>query len=481
VGPLPQGWGLINHRSGPAKCCEGIAGHFVGLGCPFYLNAPFAFWPVPEPPGPQIVSIQPGRFAAARASVWNRRRFQLGIGLLVAVIAPWVVRVQLADRPSDLVGLQISVLGTTIALLGGYYSFSRLAIFPGVRASYHIFPTFAVSYGMVLTTFFFLRLDYSRLQFLSSFLLCLLWYYLVHLNLQRQHRLRIAVVPFGETETLDQISEVQWVRLGEPDHGRDRFDAIVADLRADIPDEWERFLADRALGGTLVMHVKQLQESLTGRVAIEHLSENNLGSLIPGIVYAKAKQLGDVVMTVLLLPLLLPLMLIVAIVIRLDSPGPVFFRQQRMGYRGRPFHMFKFRSMTHRRAAGEDPRTDAVTQEDDRRVTRVGRFLRRYRIDELPQAINILRGEMSWIGPRPEAVPLSLWYESELPFYRYRHIVRPGITGWAQVNQGHVADVDEVLWKLHYDFYYIKNFSFWMDLLIVARTVRTILTGFGAR
>jgi lipopolysaccharide/colanic/teichoic acid biosynthesis glycosyltransferase len=93
--------------------------------------------------------------------------------------------------------------------------------------------------------------------------------------------------------------------------------------------------------------------------------------------------------------------------------------------------------------------------------------------------LNIIRGEMSWIGPRPEAVALSLWYEAELPFYRYRHIVRPGITGWAQVKQGHVADVDEVLGKLHYDFYYIKNFSFWLDLLIVARTIRTVLSGFG--
>jgi lipopolysaccharide/colanic/teichoic acid biosynthesis glycosyltransferase len=88
---------------------------------------------------------------------------------------------------------------------------------------------------------------------------------------------------------------------------------------------------------------------------------------------------------------------------------------------------------------------------------------------------------MSWIGPRPEAVALSHWYESELPFYRYRHIVRPGITGWAQVKQGHVADVEDVLWKLQYDFYYIKNFSFWLDLLIVARTIRTVLSGFGAR
>jgi lipopolysaccharide/colanic/teichoic acid biosynthesis glycosyltransferase len=151
-----------------------------------------------------------------------------------------------------------------------------------------------------------------------------------------------------------------------------------------------------------------------------------------------------------------------------------------MGYRGEVFSMFKFRSM---REAGDAPdaRTAAMTQDDDVRVTRIGRTLRRYRIDELPQVINILKGEMSWIGPRPEAVALSRWYESELPFYRYRHIVRPGITGWAQVKQGHVADVEDVLWKLQYDFYYIKNFSFWLDLLIVARTIRTVLSGFGAR
>jgi lipopolysaccharide/colanic/teichoic acid biosynthesis glycosyltransferase len=151
-----------------------------------------------------------------------------------------------------------------------------------------------------------------------------------------------------------------------------------------------------------------------------------------------------------------------------------------MGYRGEVFRMFKFRTM---REAGAlpDPRMAAMTRDDDARVTRIGRHLRRYRIDELPQIVNILKGEMSWIGPRPEAVPLSRWYESELPFYRYRHIVRPGITGWAQVKQGHVADVEDVLWKLQYDFYYIKNFSFWLDLLIVARTIRTVLSGFGAR
>jgi lipopolysaccharide/colanic/teichoic acid biosynthesis glycosyltransferase len=192
------------------------------------------------------------------------------------------------------------------------------------------------------------------------------------------------------------------------------------------------------------------------------------------------KRVWDFGISLVLLPILLPFLLLVALLIRLDSPGPVLFRQERMGYRGEKFRMFKFRSMREA-AVGADARNAAMTQDDDARVTRLGRHLRRYRIDELPQIVNILKGEMSWIGPRPEAVPLSLWYEAELPFYRYRHIVRPGITGWAQVRQGHVADVSDVLWKLQYDFYYINNFSFWLDLLIVARTVRTIVSGFGAR
>ena len=121
------------------------------------------------------------------------------------------------------------------------------------------------------------------------------------------------------------------------------------------------------------------------------------------------------------------------------------------------------------------------TKAGDARITRVGHFLRKYRVDELPQIFNILKGDMSWLGPRPEAVELADWYSTEIPFYIYRHAVRPGISGWAQVNQGNVAEVDAATLKLQYDFYYIKNFSPLLDLLIVIRTVGTILTGFGSR
>ena len=150
-----------------------------------------------------------------------------------------------------------------------------------------------------------------------------------------------------------------------------------------------------------------------------------------------------------------------------------------MGFRGNEFRVLKLRTMSE--GHNGENRDLSITRSGDKRVTKVGGFLRRTRLDELPQVINILRGEMSWIGPRPEAVSLSKWYEGEIPFYRYRHIVRPGISGWAQVNQGHVAEVDEVDEKLQYDFYYIKNLSYWLDIIIVLRTVKVILSGFGSK
>ncbi|NTS65892.1 sugar transferase [Sphingomonas sp. HHU CXW] len=170
----------------------------------------------------------------------------------------------------------------------------------------------------------------------------------------------------------------------------------------------------------------------------------------------------------------------IAVVIKATSRGPVFFVQPRVGYRGKPFRMWKFRTMVNRPATQAELEA-AKTLDGDPRITAPGRFLRRSRLDELPQLWNVLRGQMSWIGPRPEALPLSRWYQSEIPFYRYRHIVRPGITGWAQVSQGHVLEIEDVMKKLSYDFFYISNFSPWIDLLIVVRTIKTMLTGFGSR
>lgn len=376
--------------------------------------------------------------------------------------------------------MQMTIFSAFMAHISGYLLYKRIGNFPGVASTGYIIPTFALTYGAVFLTIFFFRFDYSRFQAAASFIQSTLWYFILSLTTRRLNFYQLAIVPVGDVNRLEAIEGVGWHRLHSPDVVIEQATGVVADLRADLSAEWERYIADRALSGTPVYHVKQISESLTGRVEIEHLSENTLGSLNPNQAYLKIKQTADWIAAVVVLVCFFPLFIIVAIAIKIDSAGPVFFRQERLGYRGRIYTVYKFRTMKLSADIG-DEKEAAITKADDQRITRLGQLLRKSRIDELPQIVNILLGEMSWIGPRPEALVLSRWYETELPFYRYRHIVRPGITGWAQVNQGHVAAVEDVLEKLHYDFYYIKNFSPWLDILIVFRTVRTMLTGFGAK
>ncbi|MER9867166.1 sugar transferase [Mesorhizobium sp. M0136] len=409
-----------------------------------------------------------------------RMRFQLLGGLTFAILLPALIRLSVDQEVIRSPNLQVTIFAAFIAHTTGYFFYKRIGNFPGVAAAGYILPTFALTYGLVFATIFFFRFDYSRFQAAASFIQSTLWYFGLSLATRRLDAHRLAIIPGGDVNRLESIPGVSWHKIHSPDTVVEYASGVVADLRADLSDEWERYIADSALSGTPVYHVKQISESLTGRVEIEHLSENTLGSLNPNQAYLKIKQAIDWASALLVLVVFSPLLLFVAIAVKIDSPGPALFRQKRMGYRGHPYEVYKFRTMKLGDIA-VDEKEAAITKAGDARITRLGQFLRKSRIDELPQAFNILRGEMSWIGPRPEALVLSKWYEAELPFYRYRHIVRPGITGWAQVNQGHVAAVDDVLEKLHYDFYYIKNFSPWLDVLIVFRTIRTMLTGFGAR
>ena len=169
--------------------------------------------------------------------------------------------------------------------------------------------------------------------------------------------------------------------------------------------------------------------------------------------------------------------MLTAIAIRLESPGKVIFVQERVGQGGRLFKIYKFRSMRF----DAEKHGAQLAQQNDARITRVGKFIRKTRIDELPQFINVLKGDMSLIGPRPEQLGFVKEFEKTIPFYNYRHIVKPGISGWAQVTQGYASNEDETALKVQYDFYYIKHISFALDVLIVLKTIQTMLTGFGAR
>ena len=405
----------------------------------------------------------------------SRIRWQLLVGLLLAVGAPAMIRWPDTALDFTAASLNNALAGTTIAMLLGYFSARRMAVFPGVQVLAVTLPAFAASYGLMALALLFARFDYSRFQLLASFVVAVLFFSYALVVERRVKRPRLGIVPHGRASALLGSGRAAWSILPSSDALPENVDGIVADLRAEIGPDWEAFLARCALKGIPVYHAKQVQEALTGRVDIEHLSENSLGSLIPSSIYARGKRALDLLVALLALPFALPLLAVAALAIKRDSPGPVFFTQPRVGHRGEVFRIWKLRTMRAGSEGGD------YTEGLDPRITRSGRLLRKYRIDELPQILNILRGEMSWIGPRPESLPLSKWYEREIGFYSYRHIVRPGITGWAQVHQGFAALPEHVRHKLHYDFYYIKHFSPWLDLVIAAQTVRTVLTGFGAR
>lgn len=398
----------------------------------------------------------------------------------VPLVSPLIASDTLTLNLASTVNTQLTSL---IAAIAALFVFRRVTVYPGARAFGFILPAFSTTFGVAAAALLVSRVSYSGSMLLAGYLASVGVTFLLGYFNQRAVPRCMYYVPAGKTGIVDDAPDVDWVRMVEPIVPDDPNASIVVDLRSDHSPEWERMLAQAALAGIPVYHTKQLRESLTGRVQIEHLSENSFGSLLPALGYRGVKRTIDIVASIVLLPILVLPLIIVALLVRASSPGPILFRQRRMGYRGIPFDMIKFRTMVEQATTTDDAaaRHSAMTRDADDRITDIGRFLRRSRIDELPQIINILRGEMSWIGPRPEAVTLSTWYESELPFYAYRHILRPGITGWAQVNQGHVAGLDAVHVKLHYDFYYIKFFSSWLDLLIAIRTVGIMFTGFGAK
>jgi lipopolysaccharide/colanic/teichoic acid biosynthesis glycosyltransferase len=405
-----------------------------------------------------------------------RSRYQLLGALIVVIGLPAVVRHGIHIGALSFNAEQNTLLATLVAMLLGAYLRHRLAAFPGQRVVASVMPAFGTAYGLVALCIFFLRLDYSRFQLGASFGLALVWFGVIAALEPRVRRQRLFVVPAGRALLLTASRAADWVVGRTPDSVAPNINGIVADLRADLSSEWTEFLARAAIAGVPVYHWKQLVERFTGTVEIEYLVENSFSSSLQLSVYPRLKRLIDLAISVLAMPLVAPAIALVGLAILICDGRPVFFRQTRVGYRGRSFTIMKFRTM---RAGSENGQR--FTTENDPRVTRLGRTLRRCRLDELPQVFNVIRGEMSWIGPRPESKELGDWYQAQVPFYSYRHIVRPGITGWAQVHQGNVAEIDAATDKLRYDFYYIKYLSPWLDFAILLQTVRIILNGFGSR
>jgi exopolysaccharide biosynthesis polyprenyl glycosylphosphotransferase len=255
---------------------------------------------------------------------------------------------------------------------------------------------------------------------------------------------------------------------------------VVVGTKISLSDVQVQSLMQLRLKGIPVYQLPDIWETLCYKLP-SYLLEDEWFAFSSGfnLVFCgfclKIKRFTDIMLTGLLSVLLLPLMVIVGLIIKLDSPGPIFYSQLRTGLYGKPFRVYKFRSMYQ---DAEKKGAQWAIQRDPR-ITRVGYWLRVLRIDELPQIWNVLSGEMSLIGPRPERPEFDVKLKEAIPYYEMRYLVKPGITGWAQVLYPYGASLEDAYEKLAYDLYYIKNYSLWLDMVIVLKTIRVVLLGKG--
>jgi exopolysaccharide biosynthesis polyprenyl glycosylphosphotransferase len=277
-------------------------------------------------------------------------------------------------------------------------------------------------------------------------------------------------------------ADVVWVLDpdGEsPDELPPRDVNIAIDLRAVVSEPMAKYLSSCDVAGYTIRPFSSIYEEHTGRVPLVHLTEGweISAPLLEVARWLPGKRVFDIGFSVLTAPLWVPVGLVVAAYVKLADSGRAIFKQERVGLGGRVFTMYKFRTMN-----GDAEMYGArFAVEGDPRLIRGGSFLRKSRLDEIPQMWNVLKGDMSLVGPRAEQVPFVAEFRRQIPFYEHRHMVRPGITGWAQVNYGYADDEADTVEKLTYDLYYIKHMSPVMDLRIFWKSIWTVLTGDGAR
>ncbi len=273
----------------------------------------------------------------------------------------------------------------------------------------------------------------------------------------------------GSYEQLEEIVERE---------GIDKFVVALSDRRGVLPVE---VLLSCKLRGVKVEDVATFYEQVSGKIMLENLRPSWLvfsEDFTISPLTRSLKRLQDIVLAAIGGVLALPVAVLVAMLIRLDSRGPVLFRQERVGQDGEPFTLIKFRSMKVDAEATTGP---IYAEADDPRITRVGRVIRRMRLDELPQLVNVLNGDMSFVGPRPERRFFVEQFEKDIPYYSRRMSVKPGVTGWAQVKYPYGANAEDAAEKLRLDLYYVKNMSSLFDLFIILQTVKIVLLGQGAR
>ncbi len=395
--------------------------------------------------------------------------------------AIWVVTPEGGGSVWALVGLL--VLSATIASYLSFVSWAQVAPRPSYGRAFGIVGvTIALTaIGLVVT-----RTYWSRQFLVVTILVWVLLMLSYRFVLRRRPWTERMVLVTGEDSLARDLHEAEHTDIiayygprDDPPRSPVPTDtSLVVDLRSVLSDAMAQWVSSASIAGSNVRAMAPTYEEHTGRIPMVHLVEGwELSQPVRTSGYGPLKRVIDVLLTLVTLPLWLLLGAVIAIAVRIDSPGPVIYRQERVGKEGSTFTLYKFRTMV-RDAETNGPK---FAVENDPRLTRTGRLLRKTRMDELPQLWNVLTGSLSLVGPRPERPVFVEEYIRTIPFYANRNLIRPGVTGWAQVNYGYADDEADAIEKLTYDLYYVKHMSFALDLQILGKSIWTVLTGFGAR
>lgn len=332
----------------------------------------------------------------------------------------------------------------------------------------------AIVYNFAIAGLSAFRVPLSYVGLLLAALPTVVFMVYANIRMRRAMSERLGILDFPGAEELRENLGGQPRIIHSPDDTLDDVDRVLIDGGTHYVAEWSPLLTRLLMLGVDVTPWQKQMETRLRRVDIDNFDILHLSYSTAQILYSKAKRVLDIAAVLVAAPLALLIGGSVAAYIRLLDGGPVIFHQERRGFAGSTFTLYKFRTMYQN--AGGRP-----AQPNDRRILPGARFLRLMRLDELPQLVNILRGEMSWIGPRPVMVPIADELEATLPQYAHRHLVLPGLTGWAQVSHKYAGNSAEEIEKLSYDLYYVKELSFDLDMLILFKTIEILLSRRGAR
>jgi lipopolysaccharide/colanic/teichoic acid biosynthesis glycosyltransferase len=431
--------------------------------------------------------IEHGRLASSTA---RRQGAQLGWSLAGTSTLLLSYLIAVALHRAELATYQFSqtVLWCTLPYALAAHWLYRGSGLPAAERRSLLLVTTAVPFLLTPLGFALLQQPYSRGAVLLVYVLSTVWFVVGDRWQWRRRTQRLLYLDSGVPRRLqlfigDKFLHGQLLRL-EPWpsdalalRSMPPIVGVVLDRHVPASDERSQLLSKLKLDHVRLYSVEAVAETLSGRKMLPAGEEDDLWQIDGNPAYDVAKRAMDVMLVLLSSPLWVPLTALVALAVRIDSPGPVLFSQIRVGSHGRQFRIWKIRSM-RQELPGTTARFAAVK---DERITRLGHVIRRTRLDELPQLWNVLCGHMSLVGPRPEQERFVQEFAQRIPCYPYRHLVRPGITGWAQVQQGYAGNEEETAIKLSYDLYYVAHYSLAMDLLIFFKTAKIVLTGFGSR